>query len=116
MDFPIILNTNLFPVQAFFNAMPARSLVTTLKAFCSGVGAGFNDAACEFPNELNEGEPKFDGVRFEIFDEAVVISNSEFFGIISDVCAIYIEKYPADKDAIHDLMKLLKDVLNNSSS
>ena len=33
MDFPIVLNKNLFPVQAFFNAMPARSLVLTLKAF-----------------------------------------------------------------------------------
>ena len=107
MDFPIILNEHLFPVQAFFNAMPARSLIRTLGAFCSGVGAGFNDATCEFPDELDEGETQFEGVRFEIFNESVILSNSEFFDIVSKVCSSYVEKYPDERDTVRDLIERL---------
>lgn len=107
MDFPIVLNENLFPVQAFFNAMPARSLVRTLTAFCSGVGAGFSDATCEFPGELDEGEARFEGVRFEIFDESVIISNAEFFEIVLKVCASYVEQFPDERNLVRDLTERL---------
>lgn len=107
MDFPIVLNENLFPVQAFFNAMPARSLVRTLVAFCSGVGAGFNDATCEFPDELDEGEIRFEGVRFEVLDESVIISKSEFFNILSEICVSYVDKYPNERDTIRELTERL---------
>jgi hypothetical protein len=107
MDFPIILKNSLFPVQAFFNAMPAQSLIRTLTAFCSGVGAGFNDAVCEFPEELSEGEAHFTGVRFEIFNESVIVSNSEFLDILSKICAIYVEQHPDEIDAINDLIDRL---------
>jgi hypothetical protein len=59
--------------------------------------AGFNDAVCEFPSELDEGEPKFDGVRLEIFDEAVVVSNSEFYEIVSAVCAFILKNIQRKK-------------------
>ena len=111
MDFPIVLNEGLFPVQAFFNAMPARSLTRTLTAFCNGVGAGFNDAACEFPGELEEGEAQFEGVRFEIFDESAVISNSEFLKIVSQVCAIYVEQHLEERDVVRNLIERLSDRL-----
>ncbi|MFC4158785.1 hypothetical protein [Chitinimonas lacunae] len=107
MDFPIVLRESLFPVQAFFNAMPARSLIRTLAAFCDGVGAGFNDAVCEFPDELEEGEVRFDGVRFEIFNESATISNLEFLDIVSRVCAIYAEQYPAERDIVRDMVERL---------
>lgn len=111
MDFPIVLNESLFPVQAFFNAMPDRSLVRTLTAFCSGVGAGFNDAVCEFPDELDEGEPRFDGVRFEIFNESVIVSSAEFLEILSKVCATYVERYPDERGTVHELTKQLAERL-----
>lgn len=107
MDFPIVLNEELFPVQAFFNAMPARSLVRTLTAFCRGVGAGFNDATCEFPDELDEGETRFEGVRFEIFNESVIISNSEFIDILLMIGARYVEQHPDERDAVRDLTEKL---------
>lgn len=107
MDFPIVLKESLFPVQAFFNAMPARSLIRTLAAFCDGVGAGFNDAVCEFPDELDEGVVRFNGVKFEIFNEEVIISNLEFLDIVSKVCTDFAEKYPDERDAVRDLLERL---------
>lgn len=101
----------MFPVQAFFNAMPARSFVRTLTGFCSGVGAGFNDAVCEFPDELDEEEDRFDGVRFEIFSESVVVSNAEFLEILSRVCATYVEQYPDERGTVHDLAEQLAERL-----
>ncbi|MFJ4376072.1 ribonuclease toxin immunity protein CdiI [Pseudomonas japonica] len=107
MDFPIVLEENLFPMQAFFNAMPARSLISVLTAFCGGVGAGFNDAVCEFPDELNEGETQFEGVRFYIFDEELTVASSEFFDVLSKVCFIYIERYPDMSEEVGDLLEKL---------
>lgn len=107
MDFPIVLKESLFPVQAFFNAMPARSLIRTLEAFCGGVGAGFNDVVCEFPNELEEGEIHFDGVRFEIFNESAIISNYEFLDVVKKVCSIYVVQYPAERDVVRDMLERL---------
>lgn len=111
MDFPIVLNEELFPVQAFFNAMPARSFTRMLTAFCSGVGAGFNDATCEFPGELEEGEAQFEGVRFQIFDESAVISNSEFLKILSQVCAMYVDQHLKERDVVRDLIGQLSERL-----
>ena len=111
MDFPIVLNESLFPVQAFFNAMPARSFVRTLAAFCSGVGTGFNDAVCEFPDELDGGEDRFNGVRFEIFNESVIVSNAEFLEILSKICATYVEQYPDERGTVHELTEQLAERL-----
>lgn len=85
MDFAITLENRLFPVQAFFNAMPARSFFEALENFAKGIGAGFNDAVCEFPDELDEDEEKFTGVKFYIFNEELIVSNADCCGqVISD--------------------------------
>jgi len=107
MDFPLILEEELFPMQAFFNAMPARSLIKTLTAFCEGVGAGFNDAVCEFPGELDENEVPFEGVRFYIFNEVLVVSNVEFVGVLFDVCSNYANRYPERSKEAGDLLERL---------
>ncbi|WP_157760099.1 ribonuclease toxin immunity protein CdiI [Delftia acidovorans] len=111
MDFPIILENKLFPVQAFFNAMPGISLIRTLESFCNRIGAGFNDATCEFPEEVESGDDYFDGVRFSIFNEEVIISNEVFFDILSQVCSIYISKNKDSSEEISSLMKIIKDNL-----
>lgn len=104
MDFPIVLEEDLFPMQAFFNAMPARSLVSTLKAFCKGVGAGFNDAVCEFPDELGENEERFEGVMFYMFEENLTVSNSEFLGALSKLCSMHVERHPEMSEEVDDLL------------
>lgn len=108
MDFPIILEKRLFPLQAFFNAMPARSLLASLKNFARGIGAGFNDAVCEFPDELDEDEEKFTGVKFYIFNEELIVSNADFVMHLKEVCRLYTQNNPDDtarvRQALDDVM------------
>ncbi len=94
MDFPIVLSANLFPAQAFFNAMSDRSFVSTLEGFSKGIGAGFNDAVCEFPNEIEPGDEQFAGVKFYIFDEELVLSKLDFLRLLEQVCLIYLIRHP----------------------
>ncbi|RSZ59622.1 hypothetical protein HF313_12785 [Massilia atriviolacea] len=111
MDFAITLENRLFPVQAFFNAMPARSFLEALKNVAKGIGAGFNDAVCEFPDELDEDEEKFTGVKFYIFNEELIVSNADFVMHLKDVCRLYTQTNPDDsarvKQALDDVISKL---------
>lgn len=105
MDFPLVLDNSLFPAQAFFNAMPRRAFIETLEGFGRGVGAGFNDAVCEFPGEVELEDEKFDGVKFYIFSEELVISISDFMRILEDVCRMYTGHHPQDEHLVAELMQ-----------
>lgn len=107
MDFPIVLGDDLFPVQAFFNAMSDRNLISTLEEFSKGIGAGFNDAVCEFPSELDPGDEPFEGVRFYIFEEEVILSKSDFMKILGEVCLIYAARHPSDEIRIQELVDII---------
>jgi hypothetical protein len=105
MDFPLVLDNSFFPVQAFFNAMPRRAFIKTLEGFARGVGAGFNDAVCEFPGEVEfEGE-EFDGVKFYLFSEELVIPNSDFMRFLEDVCQMYAGHHPQYEHLVVELMQ-----------
>jgi hypothetical protein len=114
MDFPLVLDNSLFPVQAFFNAMPGRAFIKTLEGFANGVGAGFNDAVCEFPNEIDLNDEEFEGVKFYIFAEELVISNSEFMRLLRDVCRMYTSQHLQDEQLVVDLMQRLAVRLGTS--
>lgn len=94
MDFPIVLGNSLFPVQAFFNAIYDRNFISTLQAFSKGIGAGFNDAVCEFPNEIEEGDEIFKGVKFYIFNEELILSKLDFIRILWEVSSLFIARHP----------------------
>lgn len=104
MDFPLVLERELFPVQAFFNAMSDRSLISTLQAFSNSIGAGFNDAVCEFPSEIEPTDQPFVGVKFYIFEEELVISRASFLSILEQVCSIYLGRHPEDRGRICTLL------------
>ena len=64
--FRVTLEDKLLPVQVFFNAIPDRSFMDTLKTFEKGNGAGFNDAFCGFPSKEGFDEEPLDGIEFAI--------------------------------------------------
>ena len=67
----------LFPVQAFFNALPDAIFQDVMTGLLRGVGASINDARCAFSSDLDPGEEPFDGVRFSLFEDQVVISEAQ---------------------------------------
>lgn len=116
MDFPLVLESKMFPVQAFFNAMPERALLSALDGFSKGVGAGFNDAVCEFPQEVESDAEMFSGVKFYIFEEELVISNAEFLRCLEGVCQIHIARHPESQSLVEQLLNRVAQTLTVNSA
>lgn len=108
MKNPIVLKKDLFPVQAFFNAIPERSFTRVLNDFANGIGAGFDDAVCEFASEIEEGEEPYEGVKFYIFDKELIISFESFIDYLSQVCSNYLKLHPSDKVIVEELFERVK--------
>ncbi len=111
--FRIILEDRLLPVQVFFNAIPDRSFIETLKAFGNATGAGFNDAFCGFPGEEDFDEEPLSGIEFAIKGEKVIINYDEFLSILEKVCNVYSEKHPDEAELVLELLSDVKEKLNS---
>lgn len=101
-DFRIeIEDERLFPVQAFFNAISDNAFVRIMLDLKRGVGSGVNDCFCEFPNELDPGEEPFEGVRFSLFEDEVVLSLNELNKYIDQVCEVHLADFPEDRERLY---------------
>ena len=110
--FRVVLEDKLLPVQVFFNAIPDRAFIDTLKAFESGVGAGFNDAFCEFPGEEEFDEEPLNGIGFAIKGEEIVIDYKSFICVLEQVCKSYSTEYPNSQDEVFNRLSNIKERLN----
>ncbi|WP_147443944.1 ribonuclease toxin immunity protein CdiI [Corallococcus sicarius] len=94
----------LFPVQAFFNAVGDGDFVEVVDALVSGVGRCSNDVCCEFPGDLDPGEPVFDGVRCSLFEDSVVVGRDVFFEFMLEACRAYVRAHRAETDVLRGLL------------
>lgn len=117
MDFPIVLDNDLFPMQAFYNRMPARAFMRVLDAFSRSVGASFDDAGCEFPEELESGDEVFEGVRFYVFSEEYVANSAEFLRVLDAVAEMYLKSQSEDEAEVRELLdKISSRLLGRSGN
>jgi hypothetical protein len=108
-DFRIIVKEDrLFPVQAFFNAIPNDSFVRTVEHLVNSIGASFNDADCTFPGDLDPGDEPFVGVQFGLLDNEVEISEIQFAKYLIEACESYVAQFPEDKETIEMLLQNLE--------
>ena len=91
------LEDNLLPIQAFFNAVSNFNFLKVIKHLLHGIGYTVNDVGCTFPTDLDPGEALFEGVRFSLFEEKIVISVEQLHLIIRQVCKVYCQDYPDEK-------------------
>lgn len=104
-DFRIKIKDNrLFPVQAFFNAIGDDAFVRVVKDLQRRVGTAINDCYCEFPEELDYDEEPFDGIRFSLFEDEVIISEEELNAFLKKVCSIHLIDYPEDRKELIDFL------------
>lgn len=94
----------LFPVQAFFNAVSDDSFVRTVSNLVVGIGAGADDAFCEFPGDLDPGDDPFEGVRFALYEDEVAVDERTFRRFLRLACDAYISAHPEDVEKIEDLL------------
>lgn len=114
-QFRVVLDDKLLPAQIFFNSIPDRAFVDTLKAFKSGSGAGFNDAFCGFPGEEEFDEAPLNGIEFAVKGEEIVVKYDDFFAILEKACASYTKKNPDSIDLISNLLCDIKYILSTFS-
>lgn len=98
---------SLFPVQAFFNAVGDESFIRVMDSLTNGVGYSINECDCSFPGDLDPGEEVFQGVRFSLFEQSVVISTQELARYIKEVCKGFVDRKPTEQDSVARILSRL---------
>lgn len=112
-SYRILLNDELLPVQAFFNAISEHSFIKTLEAFSNGIGASFDDCHCEFPGEMDSDDEIFSGIQFALYEKEVVISYSEFLEYLAIVCDSFTSERPDLKEEVARKFKAVESSILN---
>ncbi|MCX7920469.1 MAG: ribonuclease toxin immunity protein CdiI [Clostridia bacterium] len=97
-----------FPIKAFLNAVPDDYFVKVLENLVNGIGFSFNNAHCEFSNDLDSGGDAFTGVRIAVCEDEVVVDYKALYFYLVKACEAYINDYPDSKEAIQLLLNEYK--------
>jgi hypothetical protein len=92
-----IADPNLFPVQAFFNAVSDSSFVRMTDLLTSEIGYTSDEAHCRFPSDLDPGEETFSGVSFQLFEDRVIINQEQLRTFLIEACSVYLETHSSDR-------------------
>lgn len=98
------LDKRYFPVQTFFNALSNDTFVRTIDHLLSGVGHSVNECDCSFPDDLDPDDERFEGVRFSIFEEELVISLDELRSFVIQACRSQLAIVPEQRLDIERLL------------
>lgn len=105
----LTLEKPLFPIQTFFNAVSDDSFIRVLKSMADGVGYSINDCDCSFPEDLDPDEVPFVGVRFEIFDDQIIITRAELDDYLREVGKEHISRHPHETEDVEAILNGLSD-------
>lgn len=99
------LTDEFFPIQTFFNALGDDSFVRAANLLLDGVGYSINDCDCSFPGDLDPDEEPFDGVRFSIFEDEVVISEASLRSYVKEACEMQLSLAPSQRSEINSILE-----------
>ncbi|WP_152039057.1 ribonuclease toxin immunity protein CdiI [Myxococcus xanthus] len=94
----------LFPGQAFFNSISERGFVEKIQQLVARVGAEIDGAQCEFPGDLEPWEPKFEGVRFSLYEDVVVVEEPVFQMFLLEACRMHVKDHPEDRARLAQIL------------
>lgn len=97
-------NDKYFPVKAFFNEISDNAFVKIIEYMSKGIGHGLNVAYCLFPGDIEPDEEPFEGVKFGVFEDEIIISYQETYNFMKEACAAYIRDFPEDEKYINKLL------------
>jgi hypothetical protein len=95
----------LLPIQAFFNAVGDESFLRVIDCLTRGIGFSINDVDCSFPGDLDAGDHPFDGVRFSLFEQHVVIPTDELTQYLQLVCKAYVADHPHNEPVVKEYLR-----------
>lgn len=100
----LVQSESHFPVQTFFNSIGDDSFVKMIDTLTNGVGYSINECDCTFPDDLDPDEEPFDGVRFSLFEESVIIDTDELKKHLKVVCDEFVKRHPETTEQINGFL------------
>jgi len=97
-------NDPLWIGKEFFNSINNMLFLRTIDYLVKGTSYGDEYSACDFPDDLEEDEAPFDGVRLRYHDDEVVVSEAAFKECLSLACKKYEEINPNKSTEIKALL------------
>lgn len=80
----------MFPAQAFFNTISDNRFVF-ISNLLQGIDAGFDAAYYQFPSDLAPSDEPFEGVKFSLYEDGVVVDHQTFMQYLKLACKEYKE-------------------------
>src|SRR4051812_2518787 len=100
-------DSKMFPIQAFFNAIGDSSFIEMVDYLTRRVGYSINVAHVRFPTDLDPDEEPFEGVRFSIYEDNIVIPISKLKEILQQLVLDFERSHPDSKDELARLIARL---------
>ncbi len=101
-------NDPLWIAKEFFNSINNMFFLRTIGYLIEGKSYGDEYSDCEFPDNLEDDEVPFEGVRFRYHDDEVVVTEESFKDCLSLACKKYAEINPDKSSAIKNLLSRLQ--------
>lgn len=101
-----------FPVMAFFNSVPDSNFMRVLEQMSIGIGTGINEADCSFSGDVEEDEEKFDGVRFSVYEEEVILNYEIFYYYLNLACRNYVDVFPNERNELEQYLTTIRERYN----
>lgn len=89
-----------FPVQAFFNAVSDDDFPRMVKDLVGHIGWHVDVSHCEFPEGLEPDEEPFEGAKFSLYQEEVVLSQDDLASVLATVCRVQKRRLPKQAHAL----------------
>lgn len=97
-------NDKYFPVKAFFNEISDNAFVRVIEYLSKGIGHGLNVAYCTFIDDIEPDEEAFEGVKFGIYEDEIIINYDDVYHYMKEACISYVKGYPEDTETIKNLI------------
>jgi hypothetical protein len=95
-----LLDNKHFPVIAFFNAISDYNFLDVVHELSLGNGYGINATVCTFPHEADSDEEEFEGIKFSLHDDEVIVDHNTFFYYFNLASSEYVKDFPDAKESI----------------
>lgn len=84
----VLFQEDWLPVQAFFNVIPGYSFTRVIRGLVDHINVHINSSHCEFSDSeyLEPDDEPFEGVRFVLLDEEVVLTWEDFLYALRVAC------------------------------
>ncbi|MBC7531597.1 MAG: hypothetical protein H7318_08465 [Oligoflexus sp.] len=108
--FPNIDRTDLLYIpKHFFNISHTISFLRTMQYIINGIGVVVDEyTECCYSNDREPEELPWEGIKFRLFEEEVILSTSESIELLKEACLRYITLHNSKLAEVNALLAQIK--------